>query len=96
MKEAGAEIGCILLDAPLYFGTVFDGKNACHFSIAEIAKDVAVKVKQVQSINPGVPFGDVEPIGIPDAHWLADLEQWFDANEAATGQRLTFFCIDMQ
>jgi hypothetical protein len=48
------------------------------------------------SFYPGVAFGDTEPMGVPDGAWLADLEQWFDAYQAATGQQLAFFRVDMQ
>ena len=88
LKAAGADIRYLGMDEPLYYGHVFNGKDACHASIAEIAKDVAVKVKQVQSIYPGVAVGDVEPMGISDGAWLNELEQWFDAYQAASGQRL--------
>jgi hypothetical protein len=84
------------MDEPLYYGHVFNGRGACHTSIVDIAKDVAVKVKQVQAIYPDAKFGDVEPMGVPDDAWLSDVEQWLDAYQAATGQRLAFFRVDMQ
>lgn len=95
-KAAGAQVRYFSMDEPLYYGHVYNGKNACHSSIADIAKIVAVNVKQVQSIYPGVPFGDFEPVGVPNTNWESDLEQWFDAYEAATGQPLAFFCADIQ
>lgn len=96
LKAAGADVGYFSMDEPLYYGHVSNLKGTCHTPIADLAKDVALKVKQVQSVYPGVGFGDVEPMGIPDANWLADLEQWFDAYQAATGQPLAFFRVDMQ
>ncbi|TDX02118.1 hypothetical protein [Dinghuibacter silviterrae] len=96
LKAAGAEVSCYAMDEPFYYGHVFTGQNACHASIEDIAKDVAAKVKQVRSIYPGVGIGDVEPVGIPYGNWLSDLEQWFDAFNAATGSPLAFFRVDMQ
>jgi hypothetical protein len=96
LKAAGAEVSYFSMDEPLYYGHVSNLKGTCHTSIADLVKDVALKVKQVQSVYPGVGFGDVEPMGIPYANWLADLEQWFDAYQAATGQPLAFFRVDMQ
>jgi hypothetical protein len=54
---------------------MFKGSNACHTSIADIAKDAAEKFAQVRSIYPDTPWGDVEPIAIPDAAWLGALEE---------------------
>ena len=96
LKAAGADISHFAMDEPLYYGHVFNGKNACHSSIEDIAKDVATKVKQVQSVYPEATFGDVEPVGIPDTAWLSELEQWFDAYLTATGSKLAFFRVDMQ
>jgi hypothetical protein len=96
LNAAGADVRYVMMDEPLYYGHVYNGKNACHSSIAEIAKDVALKVKQMQSVYPGVALIDVEPVGIPNENWDVDLERWFDAYEAATGQRLAFFCADIQ
>ena len=96
LKAAGAEVSYFGMDEPLYYGHVFNGKNACHTSITDIAKDVAVKVKQLRAVYPNAAFGDVEPMGIPDASWIADLDQWFDAYQVATGMSLAFFRVDMQ
>jgi hypothetical protein len=95
-KAAGAVIEYLGLDEPLYFGHTYTGQNACHSSIVEIAEDVAIKVKQIHSVYPGAPVGDVEPVGTGDSHWRVDLEQWIDAFRAATGQNLAFFRADIQ
>lgn len=96
LKAAGAEVSYFAMDEPFYNGHVFNGKNACHSSIDELAKDAAVKIKQLRAVYPNAAFGDVEPMGIPDAHWISELEQWFDAYQAATGTPLAFFRVDMQ
>jgi hypothetical protein len=96
LRAAAADVRYFDMDEPLYYGHVFNGRGACHTSIVDIAKDVAVKVKQVQAIYPDAKFGDVEPMGVPDDAWLSDVEQWLDAYQAATGQRLAFFRVDMQ
>lgn len=104
-KALGAEPQFFGTDEPLYFGHVFgspDGKHGCHASIAELASDVANVVRQVRTVFPGMRFGDVEPLtfqpGDPwfqNDRWLSDLSNWFDAYQAAVGDRLAFFRIDM-
>ncbi len=53
------------MDEPLFYGHTFNGQNACHSSIADIAKDVAEKVRQIRTIFPQAQFGEVEPVPIP-------------------------------
>jgi len=105
VKALGGKPQYFTMDAPLYAGHLFgpaNGKDGCHLPIADVAKDVANKVRQIRTVFPGVPFGDVEPLtfrpGDPwfanDA-WLSDLSQWFDAYQAAVGERLAFIRLDM-
>jgi hypothetical protein len=92
------------MDEPLYFGHVFDrGRDnfGCRLSIPEVARDVATSVRQVRSVFPNVRFGDVEPLTFYDQDpwfrsgaWFTDLSAWFDAYEAAAGDKLAYFRID--
>jgi hypothetical protein len=105
LKELGGEPQFFGMDEPLYFGHVFGpegGKRGCHEPIAEIARDVADKVKLVRSVFPGVPFGDTEPLTFrprdpwfQNDAWLHDLSDWFDAYEAATGEKLAYLRLDL-
>lgn len=84
------------MDSPLFFGHLYDGPNACHTAIKDIAGDAAAKVMQVQSVFPGVQVGDTEPfMTFATESGRKDLTEWLDAYEAATGQRLAFLGLDM-
>jgi hypothetical protein len=96
LQAAGGGATYIVMDEPLYYGHVFSGRNSCRSSITEIAGDVAQKVKEVHSVFPGAKIGDVEPVGGGGPSWLADLQQWFSAYRAATGEELGFFRADIQ
>jgi hypothetical protein len=105
LKDLGAEPQFFGMDEPLYFGHVFgtkNGRTGCQTPIAELARDVATKVKQIRTVFPGVRFGDVEPVtfapGVPwfeNDTWQTDLSDWFDAYQAAVGDKLAFLRIDM-
>jgi hypothetical protein len=105
LKSLGADPQFFGMDEPLYFGHVFEsqnGKIGCHSSIADIARDVANKVRQIRTVFPGVPFGEAEPLTFRPGDawfkndvWLSDLSQWFDAYQAAVGDRLAFFRLDL-
>jgi hypothetical protein len=105
LKALGAEPQVFGMDEPLYFGHVFgspDGRSGCHTSIAELAREIAIKVAQARTVFPGVRFGDVEPLtfrpGDPwfqNDTWLSDLSDWFDAYQAAVGDKLAFLRLDL-
>jgi hypothetical protein len=92
LKSLGAEPKFFGMDEPLYFGHVFrDGSRGCNSSIADIARDVAGKVRAARQVFPDARFGDVEPLTFDPRNpwfsndrWLHDLSDWFDAYEAAT------------
>jgi hypothetical protein len=96
LQALGGDATYESMDEPLYYGHVFDGDNACRSPIAEIAHEVAAKVKDVQTVYPTVKIGDVEPVGGESSTSLADLEEWFSAYRAAAGQELAFFRADIQ
>jgi hypothetical protein len=96
LQAAGGSAAYIVMDEPLYYGHVFSGQGACRSSITEIASDVAQKVKGVHSVFPEAKIGDIEPVGGGGLPWLADLQQWFSAYRAATGEELGFFRADIQ
>jgi len=97
LKSLGIDVAYFGLDEPLYFGHEFNGTKKltpCHAPIAEIAQEVARRVKQVHSVYPAARVGDVEPFPVSDS-WLGELEEWFDAFEAAAGEKLAFFRLDI-
>lgn len=95
VKSLGGEPQYFEMDEPLYFGHVYDGPNACRSSIDEIVQDIAVKVRQVQSVFPNVRIGDGEPMGFKSTTWLGDVEIFINAYRAATDQNLAFFRLDI-
>jgi hypothetical protein len=96
LQALGAVISYVSLDEPLFYGHVYSGKNACEESIQDIAREVAVKLNKIHEAYPNVSVGDVEPVGFGKRDWIDRLEEWFDAFEAFTGQKLAFFRADIQ
>jgi hypothetical protein len=96
LKALGATNVSYGMDEPLFYGHYYRGLNACQSSIEAIAQDVARKVRDVRAVFPGVEVSEAEPLmGLPDATWLQDLAQWFDAYQAATGTPLAYFWLDL-
>jgi hypothetical protein len=99
IKVLGGTVRFFGMDAPVYFGHVFDrdgSRVGCHLTIEEVARQVAGDLKLVRTVFPQVQFGDVEPLmGLDKETWITDLATWFDAYESATGEKLAFFRLDM-
>jgi hypothetical protein len=60
--SAGAEVGYIAMDDPLWFGHYYNGKNACHSSIDNVAERVAKNLHEYLKVFPNAIIGDGEPI----------------------------------
>lgn len=96
IKQLGGELKYLVMDEPLLYGHYYDGPNACHDSIADVAKLVAVKVAQAKSVFPGIKVGDAESIGAATAsHWMDQMQQWPVAYQAAVGEPLAFMQADI-
>jgi hypothetical protein len=98
LLRAGASIGMISMDEPLYFGHYYQGKNACGSSIEDVARRTAVIVKIYTAAFPNVIIGDSEPFpAISNAPgWQADYPRWVESFQRETGTALSFTDIDNQ
>ena len=108
VKRLGGEISYFTMDEPLFFGHDFDRsedpnqnrnprRRGCRLPISEVAADAAARFKDVRSVFPTVKIGDVEPfMEFSENQWEAELSNWFDAFEGATGERLAFFRLDLR
>jgi hypothetical protein len=97
LLRAGASIGMISMDEPLYFGHYYQGKNACGSSIEDVARRTAVIVKIYTAAFPNVIIGDSEPFpAISNAPgWQADYPRWVESFQRETGTALSFTDIDI-
>ena len=93
ISDAGGVLHVIALDEPWYFAHVYDGPNACHWPIEQVAQGVADFVAAVREEFPWVIVGDIEPTPSPVA---ADgLAQWIDAYTTAVGEAPAFLHLDV-
>jgi hypothetical protein len=90
---AGGRIAVLALDEPYFFGHLYDGPNACHLPVDEIAEGVASFVSQMRLIFPELIVGDIESNTNPVT---ADgMAEWLDAYEAAAGEKFAFIQLDV-
>src|ERR1700683_53214 len=79
--NAGIDIDYVVMDEPLYYGHDYNGANACHFSIADVAQGVADSVEAIRSYHPRAKFILVEPEQVLSGG-IAELLQFLDAYKA--------------
>ncbi len=97
LKRTGAEPSYIAMDEPLYFGHYYNGKNACHSSIDNVADRVAKNLHEYLKVFPNVVIGDGEPFpAITDQpNWKEDYKHWMEAFRAKVGKELAFTNVDI-
>jgi hypothetical protein len=94
IQKLGGDLAYMAMDEQLWFGHFAGGPQASHFSIDNIAHQVAIHVAEVRAIFPNVHVGDIEPLADPlppDA-----LDANLDAYKAASGTPFAFLHGDVQ
>lgn len=93
IRAAGGRIDVIALDEPYFFARVYDGVNACHWTLEQIAAGVVAYRDAIRRVFPAVIVGDTEPVPLPvTAQGLAG---WLDAYRGAGGEPFAFLHLDM-
>ncbi len=93
ISAAGGRLDLIGMDEPWYYGHVYDGPRACHWSPERIAKGVVDFVGAIRTVYPDVIVGDTEAVTRdldPDR-----LVAWLDAYRAVAGEPLPFVHLDL-
>jgi hypothetical protein len=96
LKQLGIEVAYATLDEPLTYGHYYNRKNACHYSIAEVARRTAAEVAEIHRFYPDARIVDVEaPQITATAQWNADLPTWLKAYGDAGGAPFDAVVFDM-
>ncbi len=90
---AGGTVRYVAMDEPFFFGSLYDGPNACTWSTAKVAAEVARFVRGVKAAYPSIVIGDIEPLAGPAT--AEKYEAWMAAARSAVGTPLPFFHLDL-
>jgi len=93
IRQAGGTLQVIALDEPYYFAHVYDGPNACRWSVDRVAQAVAGFRDAMRAEWPAIVIGDIEPMPHPVSD--AGLAAWLDAYRAAAGEPFAFLHLDV-
>ena len=96
LKQLGIEIRYVVMDEPLTYGHYYNKKNACGYSIEEVARRVAAALAEIRQSYPDVRVVDEEaPQAMTTEQWNADFPKWLDAYRRATGGPLDAIVYDL-
>jgi hypothetical protein len=97
IKAAGGELAYVAMDEPLFYGRYYNGHDACHSSIENVAERAAAIIREYKKVFPNLIVGDIEPFpAITDQrNWQNEYRQWMNAFNAALGQPIAFLQIDI-
>jgi hypothetical protein len=99
LKRLGIDVKYFALDEPLDFGHNFIGKQACKYSIQEVAHRLAGTISDLRRVYPDAKIVDYEaPTSEPLPQWTArtsvTLIEWLDRYRAETGTPLDAMAMD--
>jgi hypothetical protein len=60
--DAGGRIDLIALDEPLFFASIYDGLQACHWDAEQVAAEVGEYIDVMHGFFPELVVGDTEPL----------------------------------
>lgn len=97
IRAAGGQIDFIAMDEPLFYGRYYNGPNACHSSIRNVAERAAAIMLEYKRLFPNVVIGDIEPVPAltTQTDWPNEYSEWLREFSAAVGQPIKFLQIDI-
>ena len=98
LKALGANVKYVEFDEPYLHGSLWDGKNACHWSARTVAENLVLHVRAIQSVFPDVQVGDMEPVPqLNERHgqMVALYQPWLDAWRQVSGKEFAFLQADV-
>ena len=97
LKRLGFDVTYFSLDGPLGFGHTYKGKEACRYSVSEVAHRLAYTIADVRSSYPNAKFVDYEGdfTYLPQDEAMPLLREWLQAYRAETGTELDALAMDV-
>jgi hypothetical protein len=91
--KAGGRLDLIALDEPLFFASIYDGPQACHWEPARVAAEVGEYIEVMRGFFPQVLVGDTEPLA--GASTPAAYTRWLETFRQVNGYDLAFLHMDI-
>ena len=95
IENAGGTLDIIDFDEPYYFGRIFNGTNACHWSAVQIAQKLDTFMQEMRVRLPNVEFWDTEVMLSNDPRTdYNGYKNWLDTFKLVTGYPMPGFNVE--
>ncbi|HSB88888.1 MAG TPA: discoidin domain-containing protein [Anaerolineales bacterium] len=91
--QAGGRIDLIALDEPLFFASIYNGPNACHWDADRVAAAVGDYIGVMRGTFHDLVVGDTEPLA--GASTPASYTRWLETFRRVNGYDLAFLHMDI-
>ena len=95
IQRDGGVLRYLAMDEPIYYWTLFAGKNACRYTVDQMVANAAVTLRAFHAEFPDVLIGDIEPFPVAATEWLAQYRAGIQAFQKALAFPLRFFHADV-
>jgi hypothetical protein len=95
IKQNGGILRYVAMDEPIFFWTLYTGKNACHETVDQMVANAAVNLRALRAQFPDTLIGDIEPLPVSAPNWLPQYQAGVEAFRKALGFPLAFFDADI-
>ena len=95
IKQDGGDLRYVGMDEPIFFWTLYTGKNACGWTVDQTVAKAAVNLRALKAEFPDVMIGDIEPLPVSAPNWRAQYQAGLEAFRKALGSPLAFFDADV-
>ena len=95
IKDLGGDLQWVFFDNPLYYGSYYNGENACRWPLDTVLANLLPQVTMVKRIFPNVRIADIEgiaPADVPD--WLDRLKSFIAMYRQANGSNFAALRVD--
>jgi hypothetical protein len=82
------------MDDPFFFGHRYSGPGACLAPPANLARQIAEKIRLVRTYFPNAQIGTADLVD-ESRPWIDELVEWTDVYQRVTGEPLAFFHTDV-
>ena len=92
-RPRGGVIHLLALDEPYFYAHVYDGPNACRWTVEKVASEVGAYIMAMKAMIPGLVVGDTEPLA--GAASAEAYQSWLDVFSQVNGYPLAFLHMDI-
>ena len=97
VRRANGAVQYVAMDEPVWFGHHYNGPEACHSLIDNVAERVTANLREYLKVFPDLTIGDIEPFpSMSDQpNWQADYSAFRAAVQKATGKPIAYLFVDI-